>query len=316
MNFGTSRYWCESQKLAFDSLTEVADLFFNTEWSNLSIAPGLTPRWSFLLIGQSGIGKSHVIREVAKEFGLPCLRMTPGNWVPAATRDSTPTLLQVHRFVTDHDSGGILHFDELDKFRGIPGSGSPSSGDWDKAVALELLDLLDRAPSAPIKSVEWTADVLRSLKRNFLIFGSGTFQQFWTNSSKSKVGFGTPESAQTTVANIRRQIQSGDILAPEILKRFNHSWQILTPPTESEFKLAAESLGLAKWAHDLRMPLDFKEAEKSGLGARWLEETLSQLLLQARRFNRTDLLGPRAYVPDVSEEPDPFFEGEDYDPVL
>ncbi len=286
MSTATSHLWSEGQKKAYCSLLEIANLFYNVDYKEFEIQARLAP----LIVGPSGIGKSTVVREVAKEFGIPCMRLTASNWiVSGAGRDLVPTLLRVHQFVSENDQG-ILFYDELDKWSGI--------SDWTKHSLGELMDLLDRTPSQPVKNVVWSSGLLQKLRDSFWMVGSGTWQHLWRDTSKPKMGFGANDDDDTIVANVRRLVETTEAIEPELLRRFNRSLIILEPATKTDFRNAAESFGLAKLALELKMPLDFNAAARSGLGARWLEETMAELLLQARREDRTDLFRFRPFVPD------------------
>lgn len=298
MSTTTSHLWSDGQKKAYNSLLEIAHLFFFTDLVDLAIKPRLTP----LVIGPSGIGKSTVIREgVAKELGIPYLRLTASNWIVSGVgRDQVPTLLRIHQFISENDQG-ILHFDELDKFRA-------GSSDWSHYVLGEVFDLLDRAPSQPVKKTAWTPNILRKLERDFWMVGSGTWQQAWQDTSKSKVGFGNSADANSIVADVRRIVETTDVIPQELLRRFG-LLTVLPPATATDFRNAAATFGLEKLATELKMSLDFNAAAKSGLGARWLEQTMAELLLQARREDRTDLIRFRPFVPDNA--PDTEDEDED-----
>lgn len=290
MSTTTSHLWSQGQKQAYVSLLEIADLFFNIDWGDLAIKPRLTP----LIIGPSGIGKSTVVREVAKEFGFPYMRLTASNWTPAGVKDIVPTLLRVHQFISENDQG-ILAYDELDK---VPGDS------WGKHCLGELFDLLDRSPSQPVKNVEWSSDILQKLKHDFWMVGAGTWQQAWRETSKSKVGFGGSDDGDSIVADVRRIVRTTNVIPQELLQRFSvgHHLIVLPPATATDFHDAALHFGLENFAAALKVPLDFHAAARSGLGARWLEETMAELLLQARREDRTDLFRYRAFVPDNSPD--------------
>ena len=299
MSTATSHLWSDGQKRAYTSLLEIAELFFFTDWTELTIKPRLTP----LVIGPSGIGKSTVVREVAKELGVPFMRLTASNWVPSGSRDE-PTLLRVHQFLNNNDQG-IFFYDELDKFRGSNGAtSSAGGGEWSASLVGELFDLLDRAPSQPIKNISWSPDILQKLKQDFWMVGSGTWQQAWRDTSKSKVGFGKSDGVGSIVADVRRLVTATDAIPQELLRRFScgkGQLIVLPPATSTDFARAAEDFGIRKLAEAMKIPLDFDAAASSGLGARWLEETMAELLLQARREDRTDLFRYRAFVPDNSQ---------------
>ena len=235
MSFDTSHLWSQGQKAVYASLCEQADLFLNSDWAHLAIRPRMAP----LVIGESGSGKSHLIREVARrEFGLPCLRLTASNWMVSGARESTPTLLRVHQFVSENDQG-VLHFDELDKFR-------LGQSDWSGYVVGELFDLLDRAPSQPIKDAAWSSEILHKLKHDFWVVGSGTWQQLWVDASKAKVGFGSQQDGISLLASIQRSVETTEVIALELLRRFNRKLEILAPATEEDYKIAAEDSWLGQ----------------------------------------------------------------------
>ena len=290
MSSNTSHLYSEGQKHAYTSLCEMGDLFFNIDWADLAIKPRLAP----LVIGPSGVGKSTVVKEVAKEFGFPCMRVSPSNWVVSGVgKDLVPTLIRVHKFVSENNEG-IIHFDELDKFRA-------GSSDWSQYVLGEVFDLLDRAPSQPVKKLVWNSELIKKLGR-FWYVGSGTWESAWRDTSKSKMGFGNSTDSSSIVSDVRRIVEATDAIPRELLRRFNGRLIVLSPATATDLRNAAENYGLARLASELKVKLDFDAAARSGLGARWLEETIADLLLQARREDRTDLFRFRPFVPD--NEPD------------
>jgi SpoVK/Ycf46/Vps4 family AAA+-type ATPase len=303
MNDSLSHLWSEGQKAAYCELVEMGTLFFFNDWKPFPIQPRLSP----LVVGPSGSGKSHLIRSVSQELGLPCLRLTPSNWIVSGAK-GIPTLYRVYEFIRDNEKG-IVACDELDKFQ-------LGQSDWSRYVIGELFDLLDRTLSQPIKEVEWTAEILRKLRYDFLVIGSGTWQQLWTSASKPKLGFGNSDDSPTMTACVRQSVETTDVIPMELLRRFNRHLIVLPPATESDYRIAAERGGLTKLAAELHSPLDFALAARSQLGARWLEEQMAQLLLLARRAGRTDLIGLRPYVPDEPIEPEDLFMDEEDEPVL
>jgi hypothetical protein len=292
MSSSPSVLWSKGQREAYLLLSQVVDLFFWADYRQFTL--GITPRLTPLLVAQSGMGKSHVIKHLANERRLAYLRLTPSNWVVNGVKDITPTLLRVHRFISDHDQGIIIHLDELDKWR-------VGTSDWAFFAQHELFDLLDRCPSQPAKNVEWKPDILRRLREDVLIIGTGTWQHLWTEALRAKVGFGVQDDATAVVANVRRLIEVSNGVPAEIRQRFNQELLILPPPTEEDFREAAAKMGITRLADQIQMPIDFALAARSGLGCRWLEEKMGQLLLQAQQV-RPDLLPPRAYVPEITPE--------------
>jgi SpoVK/Ycf46/Vps4 family AAA+-type ATPase len=287
MKSPTSQLWSKAQKSAFIELCEVAQLALFGDYFSAPIQPRLTK----LVIGPSGIGKSHLIRAVSAEIGVPCMRVTFSNWAVNAVKDLTPTMAHIHEFISNNERS-IIHIDELDKAR--------MGSTWDNCCMGEVFDLLDRTPSQPSKNLEWTRDLLLRLRRDCWVVGSGTWAHLWAQAGKPKVGFREKEDNASLVANVRRAVRTSETVPEELLKRFCSEAIILEPADAEDFRQAAESLGLTKLATELRMPLDYEEAVQSQLGARWLEESMGQLLLQARRYDRTDLIPHRSFEPDTT----------------
>ncbi len=304
MSSPISLLWSSAQARVATRLLEYAELFLFGDWTRLpgSFRPRLTP----LVIGASGLGKTHVIREgVAKELGVAYMRLHSAGWVIEGAK-TDPTMLRIQEFVSTHDQG-IIHIDEIDKFTlgGGGGSGGYGGGsEWSKYLMGELLELLDRNPSHPVKNMEWSEEVLKKLKHDFWIVATGTWQDLWTQAAKAKVGFAAPQSEEALLENVRRLVATSDIIPPEILRRFNQEYLLMGPPTERDFRNAAESNGIIRLALALNEELDFGKAAQSGLGARWIEETLGRLLLKARRENRLDLVPLRPLEDGASIEAD------------
>jgi predicted component of type VI protein secretion system len=86
---------------------------------------------------------------------------------------------------------------------------------------------------------------------------------------------------------------------------------ILPPPTEEDYREGAKAFGLDRMAKDLGVSIDYTEATEGGLGARWLEEKLGDLLRLAKRTGKS--LFPAAETPppeptDFDVEDDPSYE--------
>ena len=293
MSAETSHLWSTPQRDAFRSLVNIGNTFFETDFAGLAIRPRLVP----LVIAESGAGKSHVIREASRALGRPYCRVTSSCWVPGGVKDVQPTLLRIHEWLNENEQG-VLHVDELDKLK------TGFTDFYSQAIFGEMLDLLDRSPSQPIRNLEWTPDILQRLQNDVLVIGSGTWQQLWTDGFKPRVGFGENEDGDTVVASVRRLVATTDQVPQELLRRFSQTLIVMGPATEEDYRVSAESLGLSKLASELQVSLDFRAAARSRVGARWLEESMGRLLVQAHRENRTDLFRFRAFVPENSPQPE------------
>jgi SpoVK/Ycf46/Vps4 family AAA+-type ATPase len=280
------KLWSADQQVAYSLILEMAEVFFQTDWSG----GGLRPRLDPLIVGPTGMGKSHLVRAVAQKLNLPVLRLTFNEWVVSGARSIPHTLRRLHAFIED-SARGIVHVDELDKFKSIHVS------DWSTSVLGELLLLLDRSIQQPDGRSEWTPDLQEKLRRSILIIGSGTWQGVWTASAKPKMGFQT--ESRSLPGTVPQDIAKSGVIPDEIFRRFNSELVVLSPATEVDYRRGAEIFGLERMAGELGLHLDYAEAVERGLGARWLEEVLARLLRVARKQGK-QLLPP---APPAANEP-------------
>lgn len=283
--------WCQGQRDAFRKLREMAELFFFTELPDHGLHPRLNP----LVAGPSGMGKSHLVRALAEDLEMPVFRVTPSSWMVSGAKDQVATLNRILAFVLREDIG-IIHVDELDKFY------AQTSGEWARCVRGEVFDLLDRTITPTHAAASWEDFELEKLRRNFFIVGTGTWQSLWSaRPAKGPLGFGP---TQSTNEDISRQIRETEQIPIELLRRFNGEIILIPPASEDDYRAAASELGLLKLAGKLNVTLDFAEAVCLSLGARWLEEQYTKLLLLAKQHNRSDLVFPRnPYLLEEEQEP-------------
>jgi SpoVK/Ycf46/Vps4 family AAA+-type ATPase len=292
---GEIKLWSAAQEQAFNLLLEIAAVFYETNWS----ATGLRPRLDPLIVGSTGMGKSYLVGAIAQKLDLPILRLSYNEWIVMGAKEPPQTLMRVRTFVNDHPRG-LIHIDELDKFKAVHRT------DWSTSVYGELFLLLDRALQQPSRGREWTAELQARLRMSFLIVGSGTWQSTWEQATKAKLGFGSrslaaPESIQTAIEN------SG-VIPSELFRRFNSELVILSSATEDDYRRGSELFGLDKMARELGTKLDFADATERKLGARWLEESFGRLLRLARKQGKNILPPVPPPAPDpTSDEPLPDF---------
>ena len=281
--------WSAGQKAACEQLLEVAETFFGMRWESLG---AMRPRLDSLIVGPTGLGKSHLVRVVSRKLGIPRLRLSFGEWLVTGSREMPRTLDRVHAFVDEHPLG-IIHIDELDKFR------STLTSDWSTSVLVELFLLLDRSLQQPTRTYIWTEQLQEKLQRSFLMVGCGTWQAMWAERNKRPIGF--HPSTGSSHGSVQREIANRSVIPDELLRRFSSRLIILPPPIEEDYREGAKAFGLDRMARDLGVSLDYTEAAEAGLGARWLEETLGDLLRLAKRTGKS--LFPNA-EPAPPEPPD------------
>ena len=287
---GTDKLWSKGQKEAHRILLEIAEVFFETDWSTAGLRPRLDP----LMVGPSGVGKSHLVRIMARNLGLPLLRLTYNEWIVSGARDLSHTLTRLREFVDKNDRG-VIHIDELDKFKTVHRT------DWSTAVFGELFHLLDRSLQQPTRAGAWTLELQAKLSTSFLIVGSGTWQAIWAEHTKPALGFRTSASAPTQI--IQREIERCGAIPDELRLRFNSELIVLPYASADDYRSGAREFGLDQMAALLNVELEYTEAVQSGLGARWLEEIFAKLLRTARSQGKT--LFPLRSSPSTTSEPGP-----------
>jgi SpoVK/Ycf46/Vps4 family AAA+-type ATPase len=263
--------WSRGQREASEHLIEIAEAFFEMDWRSSALRPRFDP----LIVGPTGVGKSHVVRVLSRKLGIPRMRLSYGEWLVMGSRESPHTLERLHAFVEENHRG-IIFIDELDKFR------SNHTSDWSTSVFVELFLLLDRSVMQPSRGLSWTPLLQAKLRNSFVIVGAGTWQTIWSKRAKPSLGFGKPQNDGQE--SLRRAIEKSNAIPSELLRRFRSELIILPPAEAEDYRRGAKSFGLDRLAHQLGIELDYAEAAESQLGARWLEEVFARLLCLSRKM--------------------------------
>jgi hypothetical protein len=244
---------------------------------------------------------------LASDFAMPLFRVTPSSWMPSGAKDVTPTLIRIHTLV-DKGDVGFVHLDEIDKVY------ESNVSEWNRCIRNEIYDLMDGTLIATHNGISWSPKLLKKLRRNFMIIGSGTWQNVWDQPAKASLGFHpATDNPSDTVDRIRA---SGQI-PTELLRRFG-TLILIPPATEDDYRKAAQDFGLVDLATKLGISLDYREAAISQRGGRWFEETFTQLLLAAKKQNRSDIIPSRNPYPieEPMEQQETGLEFDSDDPVL
>jgi SpoVK/Ycf46/Vps4 family AAA+-type ATPase len=162
--------WSRGQEEAYHQLVEVADAFFEMDWG----ATGLRPRLDSLIVGPSGTGKSHIVRMVSQKLGIPRLRLSFSEWIPMGARERPSTMHRLHGFISEN-SRGLIHIDEIDKFR------VSNTGEWSTSIFTELFLLLDRSVEHPSRFSFAVRNIWSSVR--YLLFEQD--QYYETHPSRS-----------------------------------------------------------------------------------------------------------------------------------
>ncbi|HAP39906.1 MAG TPA: hypothetical protein DCQ94_09120 [Nitrospira sp.] len=248
-----------SQQVAFREIAALSEIYFagglEHAGVNLRIAP--------LVIGPSGVGKTHLVMSVGRALGLPIVRMTVSDWIIQAARQ-TPSALTVLQAKLKENQKFILFIDELDKL-----SKSSDGGAYTLFQQVEIYAVLDRAVS--YSGGQWGSEQDRQLRENVMIVGGGTWHDLWTTKPQRSMGFGSAGAATDDIANKIRQAR---IIPEELLNRFSDRWLLLRPYTAEDFQVIAERIGLA--------PEDFDPvaAAASGGNFRAVQNALTACVLK------------------------------------
>lgn len=252
-----------SQRLAFERIREMANTYFHHRHAPTN---PVKLRLTALLIGCSGVGKSHIARLVAEEMNARLVVLTVGSWVPHGAKLS-PTTIEVITDALSSDAPLVVFLDELDKYR-------IQDNSWALAQMAEAFALLDRTL---IGDDKWTKEHTRRLRENTLLLGAGTWSDLWRDKIGKHVGF---TSSQIDVDEVRAKVRTANLIPEELLARFNSDWQIIAPYTAADFELIARQLNLP------REVLDPLAAERSGRNFRYVEDCVTRAAIESNRLQR------------------------------
>lgn len=271
-----SRLWSRGQRAAFEKLRATARTFFEVPWHRNP----LRPRFDRLVVGPSGVGKSHLVRALGEALDIPVLRLGYAEWIVVAARQPVTTMGRVQELLASNERA-IIQIDEIDKVR------ADLKSDWSAYQQGELFQLLDRNPAAPTNRGSWSSLQLKRLRNSTLIIACGTWQSLWDAPDRAPIGF---QAGTSNDSRFTERIRRSPVIAEELRRRFAAELIVIPPPFEQDYREAAQAFGLEQLSSALGERLDYREAETSRLGARWLEETYARLLARALETDRHDLL--------------------------
>jgi|GEM_PF-5765108 len=236
-------------------------------------------RFQPLLIGPSGSGKSHVIRQTAKSLRVPFFHVNLSDWIVRGAYSKPYTLDVIAGFVRDHESGIIL-LDEVDKLR----ADFVSTQGWWQSIATETFALLDG--TTVLNSLGWDEQTIDGLKKH-LIVGAGAWQEVLSENVRS-VGFG-----EQNQPSLKERIEKSRQIPFEILARFSPNPIEITTPTRDDF-----ICGFAAIFEDAGRSFPYQKLEEladravtQGRGARSLEHFATQMAIRdAKKLDRKTLL--------------------------
>ena len=264
----------QSQEFALERMTALAKLHFaqaETGAVRLRTLP--------LVIGPSGVGKSHLLRELGARLGLPVMKLTVGDWIIQGARMEPSTCRRL-RSELERDEPMVLQIDELDKFSLTPDP-------WTRCLFGEVFGILDGTPGPVIKNGAslqggWTETLVQRLRSRCFTIGAGTWQELWS-SDRPRRAIGFHQQRESLAAPdheaLRERVRTTRAIPDELLNRFNASWLFLDPLTREDFARIAERLSLG------REILDPVRAEASGLNFRYVENVMTDAAVAQLRQN-------------------------------
>lgn len=269
------------QREVFRALQDTARAFFEGRWVNLPHRP----RFTRLVAGATGCGKTHLVREPAKSLGLPLLHLCASSWIPlgAVRRGADLTWCQIKAFCTAN-SRGILFVDEIEKIRG--------DSTWLDATRPELFFLLDgSAPDAVLYHTEDGEEIdmaavemiQRRLSNGMLVVGAGAFQEHWDERKSCVVGF--HDQVPRDRENLS-QAEIAKVIPAEIANRFVAPVLCLPSLRRSDYEaMLAETV--AELPANLgecvlrEAETSIEEAIRNGQGARWIQQLVLHALIES-----------------------------------
>ena len=271
------------QQAAFDRITAIGRIVLSLDRKQFPLAV----RTNILMTGESGAGKSYLVRAAALDLGLPILSIKTSEWMllGSAGRGATPTWPRIHEFLMRCANlpGGIVLLDELDKIC--------DKTSWTTYLRSEAFSLLDL--TIPTNLVDMDGDTItedsieaaqRVLRSKILVVGAGAFQSIWDDRQRPEVGF---LSAERRIASL----DMGDLfrtLPREILARFGSNLIVLPSLVEGDYfqmlDVFADQMPdfwkqrFVKLGRE-RIP----EAARLKLGPRFFEELVLEMVLAERQ---------------------------------
>ena len=287
------------QTAVFREILITATAFENEDWFALPVIP----RWHLLIIGETGTGKSHLVKNsLGATLGWPVLILWSSRWVIAGGRGKE-TWTEIARWLSNQKGKCVIFLDEIDKVHG--------DDVWSRHLRTEIFQLLDRDLPSEITiedpnceqqpEVVW-AKAQKVLRCDCFIVAAGAFQILWDNRPKN-LGFGAKEFNQD--APTQRELKK--ILPLELLNRFS---KILSIPrlVKSDYcKLITKAAAtLPTEIRNIFLEMANKNLESAvqeGKGARYVEECLTDALINDARARLDEKEGKIAVLPQYGRQP-------------
>lgn len=277
-----------SQERALEVLSAMAEAFFEE-----ASAPHRSPvqlRLNPLLIGPSGVGKTHLVRLLARRLGgVPVLTFTVANWIVAGAKGENTH--QTIARALDQNDRAIVFLDELDALAGGGGREKvDQNSDWAGSRLAGIMALLDRTLGGGGIRGEWTERHSRRLREGVFVIAAGTWQPLWRQLAARSLGFGETLPTRTDITDL---IKRTHLLPEELLSRLASPWLVLEPMGVEDHRRMAQQLKLGAAIFD---PV---KAAASGRNFRAIEDALTQHAIQARLQRRSSRSKPKPQMEET-----------------
>ena len=251
-----------SQAKAFQRLRVMSSIYFGGAEHR-----GVKLRTTSLLVGPSGVGKTHVANALAESLGLPLLRLTVGDWLVSGSRPEPTTLQTLQKFIGEH-SRCIVFLDELDKFRS-------QDNTWSQAAITEVFSMLDRQVNyRGTKDDPWTQGHTLRMQTGVFIIAAGTWQDIWKKTNVRAMGFSPEAVGSFDETQFVRKVREAGVIPEELLNRFNDEWLLLQPYGAADYESIGRQLGLD------HATLNPDAAMQSGLNFRYVERVMTNAAIK------------------------------------
>ena len=269
-----------SQLKVYERCVELGELHY----SGMAASAALKPRCYPLILGPTGVGKTHVGRAVAKALGAHFLPVTYGRWVPNGGK-GLATMLAILGALEEHERL-VLFYDEIDKL------GGRVDCSWTRSVFNETFYALDgEFPMDEFRRYKRSSDKSAKtenpdVKRLFVI-GCGTWQSITKpNATKPGIGFGPTRVDTPSQSTLVTRVRAAEGMPEELLARFHCEPLVLGYPEPDEIPELLRGYGMDQLAARAGVNLSEVKIDFSVGGMRVLEALSADWLLKIQRMKR------------------------------
>lgn len=250
-------------------------------------------RRGILLTGQTGVGKTELMRLIAKNINRPFIeidstQLTSAGWVGKDIEEYLWRLYQSTGKDIEKTENAILYFDEIDK-KGSQKRDDPSK----KGVLDAILKLLDGTEYDACEDTKNSKDkVTISTSKMIKIFG-GAFTDVYKSTNKPQVGFGQEKKEEKQMPKISDFVEKG-MMTDELMGRLDvikmndldveSIKKIMLLSDQSALKIQEEifkKLGVKITFTDSYVTAVAKQAYERKTGARGLDTVVDNTTWQA-----------------------------------